>query len=256
MARLQILELPEGAGDDRPPFVLVVDQVPTEDVAFDSLRRDLLGDGELAPLLGARAVLCFEGTVDIPANDVGEQAKPLLRVGEFEARDADAERKAAITAALGMDRTRDWDDVQHAARRVRRQRDELREESLRRGKVKAEYAECIRKLEAELDEARQWARHGYEIGQKHCGWSDHGVAPDWLTEGWPRAFDTCEHLKQAAEFDEALTRVRNLPTGPDVMDSQQERPDIWLDGYHSGVLAAKSATRPRSEPARASEDRD
>lgn len=26
MSRIQILELPEGAGDDRPPFVLVVDE--------------------------------------------------------------------------------------------------------------------------------------------------------------------------------------------------------------------------------------
>ena len=30
MARLQILELPEGDGDDRPPFVLVVDQLPAD----------------------------------------------------------------------------------------------------------------------------------------------------------------------------------------------------------------------------------
>jgi len=62
--------------------------------------------------------------------------------------------------------------------------------------------------EQERDEARQWARHGYEIGQKHCGWSDHGVAPAWLTEGWPPHIDSCEHLKQMAEFDEALARVR------------------------------------------------
>lgn len=59
-----------------------------------------------------------------------------------------------------------------------------------------------------LDEARVWARHGYEIGQRHCSWTDHGVAPAWLTEGWPRSFDSCEHLQKAAEYDEALTRVR------------------------------------------------
>ncbi|MGW0014743.1 hypothetical protein ACWDVX_33955 [Streptomyces tendae] len=67
-------------------------------------------------------------------------------------------------------------------------------------------------IEELLHEARQWARHGYEIGQSHCGWSDHGVAPTWLTEGWPPHIDTCEHLKQMAEFDEALTRVRALAT--------------------------------------------
>ena len=65
-------------------------------------------------------------------------------------------------------------------------------------------------LHDDLDQARMWARHGYEIGQLHCGWSDHGVAPAWLTEGWPTHFDSCEHLKRAAEYDTALTRVRNL----------------------------------------------
>lgn len=68
MARLQILELPEGGGDDRPPFILVVDQVPRDEPAFDALRRDL-NEGDLAQRTGARAVLVFEDTIDIPAND-------------------------------------------------------------------------------------------------------------------------------------------------------------------------------------------
>jgi hypothetical protein len=71
---------------------------------------------------------------------------------------------------------------------------------------------CARaeQAEAERDEARMWARHGYEIGQRHCGWTDHGVAPAWLTDGWPRAFDSCEYLQQLTEFDLALTRIRAL----------------------------------------------
>ncbi|WP_328336744.1 hypothetical protein [Streptomyces violaceus] len=68
MARLQILELPEGSGDDRPPFLLVVDQVPRDEPAFEALRRDL-NDGDLVQRIGARAVLVFEDTIDIPAND-------------------------------------------------------------------------------------------------------------------------------------------------------------------------------------------
>lgn len=68
MARLQILELPEGSSDDRPPFVLIIDQMPKDEAAFDALRRDLSDD--LAQRIGARAVLVFEETVDIPANDV------------------------------------------------------------------------------------------------------------------------------------------------------------------------------------------
>lgn len=36
--------------------------------------------------------------------------------------------------------------------------------------------------ETPLEEARRWARHGYEIAQRSATWSDHGVAPKWLTE--------------------------------------------------------------------------
>lgn len=78
MARLQILELPEGTSDDRPPFVLIVDQVPTDEAGFEALRRDL-ADGNLADKIGARAVLVFEETIDIPANEVpvGPDGYPL-----------------------------------------------------------------------------------------------------------------------------------------------------------------------------------
>ncbi|MGW1015591.1 hypothetical protein [Streptomyces niveus] len=69
MARLQILELPEGAGDDRPPFVLVIDQVPTDEDKFDAIRRDLGTPEDLVERIGARAVLVFEDTIEIPAND-------------------------------------------------------------------------------------------------------------------------------------------------------------------------------------------
>jgi hypothetical protein len=69
MARLQILELPEGSDDDRPPFVLVIDQAPRDESAFEAFRRDL-ADGAVAERVGARAVLVFEETVEIPANEV------------------------------------------------------------------------------------------------------------------------------------------------------------------------------------------
>ncbi|WP_050507767.1 MULTISPECIES: hypothetical protein [Streptomyces] len=107
----------------------------------------------------------------------------------------------------------------------------------------------VASLRAERDEARMWARHGYEIGQRHCGWTDHGVAPAWLTEGWPTRFEDCEHLTHASALDEALSRVRSMPTEPEVMNAQQEHPDVWLHGYKYGVLAAKSAIRPRDEKA-------
>ena len=98
----------------------------------------------------------------------------------------------------------------------------------------AEYAQLrvqLEDTERERDEARQWARHGYEIGQRHCGWSDHGVAPAWLTEGWPPHIDSCEHLKQMAQFDEALSRVRDLrdrwvKAGPPPLGASMAR---WWD---------------------------
>jgi hypothetical protein len=39
-------------------------------------------------------------------------------------------------------------------------------------------------LRRELDEARMWAKHGYEIGQRSATWSDHGVAPRWLIDSY------------------------------------------------------------------------
>jgi hypothetical protein len=94
-----------------------------------------------------------------------------------------------------------------------------------------------------VDEARMWARHGYEIGQRHCGWADAGVAPAWLTEGWPRHFDSCEHLKQAADLDTALVRVRSLPTEPEVMDAQEPNAGSYLHGYKVAIGDAKHAAR-------------
>lgn len=72
MARLQILELPEGVADDRPPFVLVVDEcVPQRYVIAggDELKTHDPFNG-VAEKIGARAVIVFEETVKIPANDV------------------------------------------------------------------------------------------------------------------------------------------------------------------------------------------
>lgn len=92
-------------------------------------------------------------------------------------------------------------------------------------------------LYEELNEARMWARHGYEIGQKHCSWSDHGVAPAWLTEGWPPHFDSCEHLQHAAQYDEAVSRARALAVANQTEGENGEPVDadtLWP----SEVLAA------------------
>lgn len=150
MARLQILELPASSNDDRPPFVLVVDQARIEDfyptvegksvlqVAQERLSRvDPLDD--MAARAGARAVLVFEDTIDIPANDtsgylpgrpemvldvkLGDHVMPSdttsddgdLEEAEAVRKRVAKEQKAALTDAFGLDRLRDWDDILNAA---------------------------------------------------------------------------------------------------------------------------------------------
>ncbi|MGN7137248.1 hypothetical protein [Streptomyces pseudogriseolus] len=73
MARIQILPLPEGASDERPPFALVIDQVDSE-----TLLRDLGDHDTLVKRTGARAVLVFEDTIEIPANDTSAYVTPTM----------------------------------------------------------------------------------------------------------------------------------------------------------------------------------
>lgn len=120
MARLQILELPAGANDDRPPFVLVVDQA-SEDIVnamapkggSDSLTAVIQRVTELplAEQIGARAVLVFEETVDIPANTVtfGPYSYPVtMRMqveGDFDRFREQLDSKVREAMARG---SRDW----------------------------------------------------------------------------------------------------------------------------------------------------
>lgn len=81
MARIQILELPtEHHGDDMTtPYILVIDQAPTDGDTYDAFHRDLEGQKDIAERIGARAILCFTETIDLPANtvEVGEQTYPV-----------------------------------------------------------------------------------------------------------------------------------------------------------------------------------
>ncbi|MFI8191363.1 hypothetical protein ACIF8T_21510 [Streptomyces sp. NPDC085946] len=93
MARLQILELPEGAGDDRPPFILVVDQYEPPPYPTDVNEPGPFGG--IAEKIGARAVLVFEETIDIPANDTtaylgssGMKTEIDLKLGDQDVREA------------------------------------------------------------------------------------------------------------------------------------------------------------------------
>jgi hypothetical protein len=254
VARLQILELPEGSGDDRPPFILIVDRYqPLRYVQGIGEAPEVIDEFEgVAEKIGARTVLIFQDDVEIPANEPQSFEGPAC--ADVPSCDGDC----------------------CSARNIEK---ELKAAS-----------EVIKRLTADREEARNWARHGYEIGQRHCGWTGHGVAPAWLTDGWPPHIESCEHLKRAADLEEAeairkrvakeqkgaltdalgmdqlrdwddirnaaaglrkerdaqaeaLERVRNLSTEPEVMDSEQGHPTVWRAGYYHGVLAAKGATR-------------
>ncbi|MFF8299575.1 hypothetical protein ACF07M_30005 [Streptomyces globisporus] len=181
MARLQILELPEGAGDDRPPFILVIDEYVARryTTGLDQPKPVSEFDG-IAEQIGARAVLVFEDAIDIPANDTSAFAlspsEPAwTQTDEIQARATEAVRaarertdiardmdrfanhKAAITDALGLDRLRDWDDIRNAARGLRRERD-----------AQAQTLERIRRLpeEPQSMEPQHHGANGYEPGYR------------------------------------------------------------------------------------------
>lgn len=148
MPRLQILELPEGVDDERPPFILVIDETPRDEPAFRAFREDIHLTNSLAQHVGASAVLCFEGTIDIPANEISLsdtadgnvvriRVEPDLdgftetvmaealsaQAKAAEAIDQPLSGKAAITDALGLDRIDDWNEIRRAAAEIRRDRD-------------------------------------------------------------------------------------------------------------------------------------
>lgn len=195
MTRLQILELPtEHHGDDMTtPYLLVIDQV--DDATADDLTR---WPDDIAKRTGARHVLCFSETIEIPANDttaylrdsdVKPESDPKLDAQRLAEERTDVARNIdRLADALGINRGSSWNDIRNTAAETRAE--------LARSENAREH------LRQDRDEARSWARHGYEIGLRHCGWTDHGVAPAWLTEGWPPHIDSCEHLKHAADLEE------------------------------------------------------
>lgn len=178
MARLQILQLPEGANDDRPPFILVVDQYEPQRYMLGPDQPEPVSEFDgVAERIGARMVLVFAESIDIPANDptlyseAMERAAPLraderaIQAEEklkafMEKRYAiEQDRKASLTDALGMDRTRDWDDIRNAAAGLRKDRD-----------AQTSVIERVRNLStepelmnSEQEHPRVW-RHGYECG--------------------------------------------------------------------------------------------
>ena len=117
MARLQILQLPAGADDDRPPFVLVIDEAATgpdgelliKASDFVVAREDI----------GACDVFLFEETVAIPANE----PLPLLVKGDAQTAElinAHERTRLALWDALLLSRDTTWHQLVEAAGEQRR----------------------------------------------------------------------------------------------------------------------------------------
>jgi hypothetical protein len=202
MARLQILELPECADDDRPPFVLVVDQTVPQRIALgaDAPYRDYWHD--LAQQIGARGVIVTPETVDIPANDTTAyldseaearaepqraderaiQAEEKLKAFMEKRYTIEQERKASLTDALGMDRLRDWDDIRNAAAGLRKERDSW-----------AASAQRVRDLHRPVEHRGQticWACSDYDF-------------PGQTTDSPPVAYDQCLTIKALTGYPAA-----------------------------------------------------
>ncbi|MGY1439518.1 hypothetical protein [Streptomyces reniochalinae] len=119
MARIQILELPEGADDKRPPFVLVVDEFEPQRyipaAGMEPQRNDPF-EG-VAEKIGARAVLVFEETVEIPSNDVSSRLGDQFHLGMTAWTDGVNEALAKIQSAVGIPKSYG----PHSARPVKRE---------------------------------------------------------------------------------------------------------------------------------------
>jgi len=120
-----------------------------------------------------------------------------------------------------------WDNLTEAARELICERSELdiAEDYIT---LDARHSEVV----AELAEARSWARHGYEIGQRHCGWTDHGVAPAWLTEGWPPHIDGCQHQNELAALRPLIDRL---------LTAQGRMLEHWADASAEPAMACRNA---------------
>ncbi|MEV6504770.1 hypothetical protein AB0M61_01445 [Streptomyces sp. NPDC051642] len=111
MARLQILQLPEGAGDRRPPFVLVVDQMePQRYILSEGMKAQPDQWDVVAKQIGARGSIVVPDTIDIPANDV--PPLPLLSAEADDKPDVDyTEMIETVDRVLGINSGRGKPDV-------------------------------------------------------------------------------------------------------------------------------------------------
>lgn len=98
MARLQILELPSGADDDRPPFILVIDEWDVDTLETNAMLTEYWD--AFGKKIGARGVLFADRTIDIPANDTSAYLAPAAKQEFVVELNGDPD---AIRAAIAAD---------------------------------------------------------------------------------------------------------------------------------------------------------
>lgn len=226
MARLQILPLPEGAGDDRPPYLLVIDQLPTGDEKYDALRRDLL-DNDITSRTGARAALCFEGTIDLPANDPLPlpEADDVEHAGTTQIVYAHERTRLDLCDALLLSRDTTWRELIEQV-----------------GERQRELAGLYRRLDAAAPD---------DPAARKPALTD-ALGMDRLRD-WDDIVNAARGLRKERDAQSnALERVRSLSEHPDIMDAKHAQPDGYLHGYRVAIRDAKRATR--NERATATED--
>ncbi|WP_328721745.1 hypothetical protein OHT52_21140 [Streptomyces sp. NBC_00247] len=140
MARLQILELPEGPDDTRPPFVLVVDESAPQRViiGMDYGRvRDHWQDA--ADRIGARGAIVTAETVEIPANDVSVEFREGVQQHLGEMYET-ARRSLSESETLGHTLLQRAENAEGRSRAMEVQRDRAnrRAEQAEAGRVAAD----------------------------------------------------------------------------------------------------------------------
>lgn len=232
MARLQILQLPEGAGDDRPPWLLIVDELPTRDAQLDMLRRDL-ADNDLTARIGARGALCFESTINLPANE--PLSLPLMSVqGDSQTSeliDVHEQTRLALCDAFCLPLDSTWTQIVETA-----------------GQRQRSLAGLLRERDAPAPGLVALVRK--TLGIDNVGPA--GVPYDEALHNACRQLEKSEasraHLRRERDqLKAALERVRNEPDEPEIMNAQEQHPTTWKHGYGCGVRAAKRAAAPRHD---------
>jgi hypothetical protein len=174
VARLQILQLPEGAGDDRPPYVLVIDEAATG--PDGKLLIKAVDFVEAREATNARDVFIFEETVTIPANDV--LPLPLLSTEADDVDAIDPELADLVMRTLGIELTPGgipYDEALHnACRQLEKSEAARRHLNRERDRDRHRIAVAdgqISRVRALITERRTEVAE-FEAENKPSGWSD------------------------------------------------------------------------------------